>query len=1029
MSFPLSGRAWCASVLAAVLCAAALPAAAQTGTLSGTVVDGDLSETVIGANVRVDATAAGAATDLDGAYRIVLPAGTYTVRFSYVGLEAQTVTGVQIRPGAATELNIVLTSGSLDEVVVEADAIIEQNNDVGLDRLRASSAAVSDAISGETIAQSGASNAGDAMERVTGASVQGGRYVYVRGLGDRYANTQLNGSTLPTADPDRRSVQFDLFPAAFLDNIVTLKTFTPDRPGSFSGGLIDITTRSFPAAFAASFSFSSGLSTQVSPGGAVLLDDAAGVSLFGTADALDLPAALLDGTAFPTVSANEVFNPNAPEVPATATTDRIPSGAERLAELQANEALTDFFSQRSVAPVAGTADPNVSLSASLGNRVRAFGNDLGFILGLTLDRGVGTYQQGVVGRYDVSGADGEPRLRSRRTDQRSTLESNLGGIGNVTYRLGTRNEVGLNTLFSRSAESQARVISGLAPLPISTAGDTTQFVTDRVTGYAERQLLSGQLRGRHEIAVLAGLRAEWRANVARTTLDEPDLRFFASGFSSADSTFQVGGASLSNTLHFFRDSREDLGGLALDLTLAPRSIANLPVQIKVGGLYEATARDFRERRFEVITNAVALGGESADSVAAFYSPANSGVVSTTSNPFDPQQRTTYVLGNRLVDGTQPRNQYAGALDVGALYAMAEFPVFRGLRAIAGARVETTALSIDVVDIITGAPVAPDDSTFSGRIEETDVLPSLNLVYALGRRMNLRAAATRTLARPTFREIAPFESFDFATGGPLIGNPTLDRTLITNLDLRYEWFNAPGSILAVSGYYKRLDRPIERVITDLDNNVNQFQNVDRATILGAEVELRQRLAALGGPFAGPVLRSLNLGANVTATRSEITIGADEVLRRRQVNPDASDVRPLQGQSPFIANVDLSYETATTTAGLYFNVFGRRLSRVGVPDVYENPAPQLDFVASQTVLGQVSLKLTVRNLLASRTEEVYDFPQSTLAAIGGGDAIYQAFGPGTSYSLGISLRPRFGGDSSPAVPPVPDTAASAAGPAGL
>src|SRR5690606_31622916 len=133
----------------------------------------------------------------------------------------------------------------------------------------------------EAISRGGSSDAADAMERVTGASVQGGKYVFVRGLGDRYANTQLNSAELPTADPDRRAVQFDLFPSNFIENIVTLKTFTPDQPGNFSGGLVDITTRSFPDAFDVSVSASTGFTTLTAPGRAVLGDPAGSVSLFG----------------------------------------------------------------------------------------------------------------------------------------------------------------------------------------------------------------------------------------------------------------------------------------------------------------------------------------------------------------------------------------------------------------------------------------------------------------------------------------------------------------------------------------------------------------------------------------------------------------------------------------------------------------------------------------------------------------------------------------------------------------------------
>ena len=346
--------------------------------------------------------------------------------------------------------------------------------------------------------------------------------------------------------------------------------------------------------------------------------------------------------------------------------------------------------------------------------------------------------------------------------------------------------------------------------------------------------------------------------------------------------------------------------------------------------------------------------------------------------------------------------------------MVEFPI-GSLRLIAGARVERTDLTIGVVDRVTGALAAPADTTLNGAIDEIDVLPSLNVVYALSEGMNVRAAATRTLARPTFREIAPFQSFDFSTDGPLIGNPNLDRTLITNLDLRYEWFNAPGSIVAVSGYYKHLDSPIERVILDIENNINQFQNVDQANLFGAEVEVRQQLGVLGGLFANRVLRDLSLGGNVTVTRSRITIGEDELAERRAINPDADDTRALQGQSPYLVNVDVSYDGANTNAGLYFNVFGRRLSRVGVPDVFEDPSPQLDFVASRRVFDQFKLKVSVKNVLNQGTREVYDFPTSTFDVIGGAP-IYQSYDRGTSFSIGLSFSPRFGGGS-PAVPAVP------------
>ena len=233
------------------------------------MVDSETGETLIGTNVVVETEGPllGAVTDIDGAYTIrnVEP-GTYILALSYVGYVPATLTEVVVRSDEVTHLDVALVPEAigLEEVVVQARAL--QDTDASLLRQRQKAAAVSDAISAEAISRSGGSTAADAMKKVTGASIVGGKYVFVRGLGDRYMNTQLNGSSLPSADPDRNAVPLDLFPANLLDNIVTTKTFTPDKPGSFSGGLVNIGTKAFPETFSLSLSSSLGYVGHVGPG-------------------------------------------------------------------------------------------------------------------------------------------------------------------------------------------------------------------------------------------------------------------------------------------------------------------------------------------------------------------------------------------------------------------------------------------------------------------------------------------------------------------------------------------------------------------------------------------------------------------------------------------------------------------------------------------------------------------------------------------------------------------------------------------
>ncbi|MCB0258309.1 MAG: carboxypeptidase-like regulatory domain-containing protein, partial [Calditrichaeota bacterium] len=235
----------------------------DSGTITGQLVDAQTGDPLIGANVLIDGTLLGASTDLDGLFVVTgVPAGTYTIVVDYVGYAQTRIEAVEVKAGESARLSLAMAPEAIQGDVVVVEARLLENTDASLLKKRQKAAAVSDAISAEEISRSGSSDAADAMSRVTGASVVGGKYVYVRGLGDRYSNTQLNGAELPSADPDKKAVQMDLFPSNLLDNIVTQKTFTPDQPGNFSGGIVNIGTKSFPDGFTLKFSTTSSYNTR-----------------------------------------------------------------------------------------------------------------------------------------------------------------------------------------------------------------------------------------------------------------------------------------------------------------------------------------------------------------------------------------------------------------------------------------------------------------------------------------------------------------------------------------------------------------------------------------------------------------------------------------------------------------------------------------------------------------------------------------------------------------------------------------------
>ncbi|MCB0718709.1 MAG: TonB-dependent receptor [Bacteroidetes bacterium] len=937
-----------ASLLSLILI---LPAVAQTGSISGVVVDSETGETLIGANVFLEGTTIGTTTDLDGKYLIPdVEVGLHNLVFRYIGFQIQVVQNVEVVEGQTTKIDMVMTEESigLNEVVVEARAI--RDSDAVLLRDRQKSLAVSDAISAESISRSGSSNAADAMEKVTGASVVGGKYVYVRGLGERYASTQLNGVNLPTADPDKKAVQFDLFPSSLLDNIVTVKTFTPDKPGNFSGGLVDIGTKNFPEELDVSVSLSSSLNTQTHFNSGFLTYPGGSMDWLGIDDGFrSIPSAL--------------SNPSL-VLPSPQRARRDPILAAQLDE--ASKAFNTIMS-----PVEATAPVNYKYSLSVGNQRSIANRPFGFVLGLSYGANSSYYDNGTTGRYSFTGSQITSDLNL--SDRKGTQEVNWGGLGNLSYRFSPNHEIGLNTLYSRSAESTARYQVGTWPKEL---GDNPNSLrTNRYLLYTERQVISTQLRGKHYLPGLAASTIEWNASYANSQQDEPDRRFFAttSRVIGNSTVLSASSSGFIDPSRYFRTLNEDNIDSRLDWSIPFRQWNNDSGKLKFGGAFETANRKFTERIFAVTpSSTVTYTGDDAE----FFSLTNMGIVSVDST------RGVYTFGNTVTDNSKLRNNYTGDRTVAAAYGMIELPLTGRLKAIAGARLETTDLSVQ----------SRDSSLAIGKIDETNVLPSVNLVYSLTNNMNLRAAATKTLARPTFREVAPFSSFDFTVGQFRIGNPELVPTNISNYDLRWEWFTSPGSILAISGFYKDMQNPIEEVIIGGTNGQLQYQNVDEAKVLGAEVEVRSGLG-----FIGRVAAPFSLGLNASFVKSEVSIAESELEVRRAIDPEVSATRQLQGQSPYLVNADLSYDNnrTGTLLGVYFNVFGSRLSAVslgGTPDVFERPSPQLDLTLSQKLRSNWTMKVSAKNLLNSAYRQTHRF--------GGEDYVYQEFSTGQSFSLGFS-----------------------------
>ena len=224
---------------------------AQEGRVAGTVNDGEFSEPLAFANVVVKGTTIGTTSDFDGKYVLDLDPGNYTLVFSFVGYDTLEITDVLITAGQETALDVTLTTNSLDEVVITTS--LKRNTESSVLTFQKNAANLLDGLSAQAIKKTGASDVAGAVKNVPGVSVQGGKYVYVRGLGDRYTKSILNGVDIPGLDPDRNTIQMDLFPTGILDNVIVIKSAAAEYPADFTGGVVDIVTKDFPTSALGSF--------------------------------------------------------------------------------------------------------------------------------------------------------------------------------------------------------------------------------------------------------------------------------------------------------------------------------------------------------------------------------------------------------------------------------------------------------------------------------------------------------------------------------------------------------------------------------------------------------------------------------------------------------------------------------------------------------------------------------------------------------------------------------------------------------
>jgi len=885
------------------------PPAKGMGAVWGVVKDSN-GEPVIEGPVEVVGTKTQVITDLDGRYRLELKPGKYSLRFFYEFHQPLRIE-VNVELGQVTQIDAELEAeegAEIETIPVETkleEASLESQN---LERQR--SASVTDGIGRQEIAKTPDSDAAAAAQRVVGATVEGGRFVYVRGLGERYSNALLFGAPLPSPEPDKAAVPLDLFPALVLDSVNIAKTFTPDMPGDFAGGSVQVETRGVPEKFVFNVSLSGKVNTLTTfqdrldyAGGST---DWLGVD-DGTRAMPDLPDYLL---------ARGEEKPNGDRV---SNEDLVQPGRD----------LNTPMSLRTK-----NTPPAHAASMVVGNGWLLGGDQkIGVLASLNYKR---EYQirDEVLKEYE---ADEDAELGySEKVDfdvERGWSKVDWGAYTSVAYQPAKGHELRLMGLHSQSAQDTATKYEGFDE------GLQNSIVATQLD-WVQRGLTLGQLSGRHNFKDLNASELGWDLSAARATRDQPDRRDVVYSKlvrpeAGLEGWSYVNGSESGR--HFFSNQHEDSYNAKLDYT---QPIIDT-TKLKAGGLAALKLRDFEARRF-------ALRPSDPRADALYCDGADYQLDCPT--PLFVDENIDGVL--QLQEGTQAdRDSYEAHLNVYAGYLMGDIEVSEPLRAIGGARMEYTDQVIDPVNQFGGAEAERAD------LKVTNWLPSAGLVYSATSKSKLRLSYARTLARPQLRELAPFSFADYFGGRLVNGNPDLVLTRIDNIDTRFEYFPTLKEVLAFSFFFKHFQDPIEPVLIPAgSNNVLTFRNAAGANLLGVELEARKQLDILT-----EALRDFSVITNLTLAHSRTDVGEYEFV--------TSPSRPLVNQAPWVFNVSLDYENEVgTRARALYNVSGKKLVEVGsdrVPDAYQHPEHSLDLIASQTFAEHWQVKAQAENVLNAQT----------------------------------------------------------------
>lgn len=916
---------------------------AQIGKIEGKVSDMTSGNIVSGVSVSIEGDKPIASTNIEGYFVITVEAGKkYTIKLTSVGYQTKEITDVEVKAGEVTDLYIFIEKAIKTEGAVVVTSSARKETAAALISYQRNAPVVAQVVSAEAIKRSPDKNTGEVLKRVPGASVQEGKYLVVRGLADRYNQAMLNGVLLSSTEPDRKTFSFDILPSSLIDNIIINKSFIPELPGEWAGGLIQVNTKDVPARNYLNVQLGTGFNTQTI-GNDFYAYQGGKTDFLGYDDGKrGLPANLPTKTAFADLTQAE-------KTAYASSFENVWSTDKK------SSTFTPSLNQSIV--ISGGFKTNV------GKR-----NKLAAILAVNYNKSnKRTISQNQINTFQ----NNVPDLSFNYFNKRYSQDILAGALANITLQLGNNSKISFKNLLNINTTNYTTLREGK-----DFDGASNVVLGDNIRAcelaFKANTFFNTQLSGEHNIKKY-GAKLNWFGSfniLDQYIPDQRRLQFLQDDSNDPSSPYRAvigaSNASQKSGSRYYGFLSDYIYTAGTDVNKEFK-LGKLSQSVKGGYFFQVKDRLFDSRPFAIYLP-IENKNLRALPVDQLFAAENFG--NGTDNKF---------AFNELAGSSY---RYIANSILNAGFLQFDNQITQKIRVVWGLRIED-------FDQVIGSLKKEDPRYVYSKV--TDYLPGVNATCKLNGKTNIRLSGSQTVIRPEFRELSTFQFYDFDLGATVAGFSGLTRTKVTNLDLRYELYPRGGELLTFGVFYKYFNNPIEAYFNPASGGAStyNFLNADEANSFGVELEFRKKLDF------NAVLKNFTVQGNLSYIYNRVSgIGVNESRAMQGQSPYLLN-----------AGIQYDIEKYGINTTLLFNQIGRRIAFVGgsdQPPIWENPRPLVDLqIAKKVLKNKGEVKMNISDIINKEAVFYTDLNTNKKYDTNDAFAIKRKYGTNFSISFGYNF----------------------------